>query len=83
MNDTPPSGWLNRTVIGAGLTSFFADVGYELATSLLPSFLLVLNLSKESAGLALGVIEAASDFLSNAAKLVVGWHSDRVGKRKA
>lgn len=82
MNDTPPSGWLNRTVIGAGLTSFFADVGYELATSLLPSFLLVLNLSKESAGLALGVIEAASDFLSNAAKLVVGWYSDRVGKRK-
>ena len=74
--------WFNRTVIGAGLTSFLADVGYELATALLPSFLLVLNLSRESAGLILGLTEATADFLSNAAKLVVGWYSDRIGTRK-
>jgi MFS family permease len=75
--------WLNRTVIGAGLTSFLADVGYELATALLPSFLLLLGLPFGHAAQVMGGIEAAADFLSNAAKLVVGWHSDRVGKRKA
>ena len=30
----PTPSWLNRTVVGAGLTSFLADVGYELATAL-------------------------------------------------
>src|SRR5688572_22523270 len=78
-----PSPWLNRTVVGAGLTSFLADVGYELATALLPSFLLVLGLPAGYAASVLGAIEAAAEFLSNAAKLVVGWWSDRIGKRKA
>lgn len=77
------SPWLNRTVIGAGLTSFLADVGYELATALLPSFLLVLGLPFGVAAQVMGAIEAAAEFLSNAAKLVVGWWSDRVGRRKA
>jgi MFS family permease len=75
--------WFNRTVIGAGLTSFLADVGYELATALLAPFLRVLGLSRGQAGLALGAIEAAAEFISNAAKLLVGWYSDRVGERKA
>lgn len=75
--------WLNRTVVGAGLTSFLADVGYELATALLPSFLLVLGLPAGYAAQVLGAIEAAAEFLSNAAKLLVGWWSDRIGKRKA
>lgn len=83
MNDAPTSSWFNRTVIGAGLTSFLADVGYELATALLPSFLLILGLPVGMAAQVLGAIEAAADFLSNAAKLLVGWWSDRVGKRKA
>lgn len=78
-----PSPWLNRTVLGAGLTSFLADVGYELATALLPSFLLILGLPAGYAASVLGAIEAAAEFLSNAAKLVVGWWSDRIGKRKA
>jgi MFS family permease len=77
------SPWLNRTVVGAGLTSFLADVGYELATALLPSFLLVLGLPAGYAASVLGAIEAAAEFLSNAAKLVVGWWSDRIGRRKA
>jgi MFS family permease len=75
--------WLNRTVLGAGLTSFLADISYELATALLPSFLLVVGLPPGQAAQVLGVIEAAADFLSNAAKIVVGWWSDRIGKRKA
>lgn len=80
---TESSPWLNRTVLGAGLTSFFADVGYELATALLPSFLLVLGLPAGSAAQVLGTIEAVADGLSNAAKLLVGWWSDRIGQRKA
>lgn len=81
MPPAPRPSWFNRTVLGAGLTSFLADVSYELATSLLPAFLIVLNIS--SVGLVLGAIEALAEFVSNAAKLVVGWYSDRVGKRKA
>lgn len=77
------SPWLNRTVVGAGLTSFLADVSYELATALLPSFLLVLGLPIGYAAQVLGAIEAAAEFLSNAAKILVGWWSDRIGKRKA
>ena len=80
--DSQSSGWLNRTVLAAGLTSFLADIAYESATALLPSFLLTLNLTKESAGTALGIIEASAEFLSNASKLIVGWYSDRVGRRK-
>jgi MFS family permease len=77
-----PSGWLNRTVLGAGLTSFLADVSYELAGALMPAFLLALQLPREAAGLAIGAIEATADLVSNAAKLLVGWYSDRIGRRK-
>jgi MFS family permease len=75
--------WLNRTVIGAGLTSFLADVGYELAKALIPGFLLLLGLPYGFAAQVAGWIESTAEFVSNAAKLVVGWWSDKVGKRKA
>ncbi len=79
----PAPSWLNRTVVGAGLTSFLADVGYELATALLPAFLIILGLPVGHAAQVLGAIQAAAEFLSNAAKLLVGWWSDRIGQRKA
>src|SRR6476469_2003290 len=78
-----PSGWLNRTVIGAGVTSFLADVGYEMATAVLPGFLLALGLPPDAAARAVGVIEGVADLLANAVKLAVGWYSDRIGRRKA
>jgi MFS family permease len=81
--DTPSSGWFNRTVIGAGLTSFLADVGYEMATAILPAFLRLLHIPPEAVGVVLGFIEGVADLLSNAVKLAVGWHSDRIGKRKS
>ncbi|MBA4065848.1 MAG: MFS transporter [Isosphaera sp.] len=84
MPDTvEPSGWLNRTVVGAGATSFLADAGYEMATSVLPAFLLVLGLPPDLAARALGAIEGVADLLSSAVKLTVGWYSDRIGRRKA
>jgi MFS family permease len=79
MNDpTPPTGWLNRTVIGAGLTSLLADVSYEMATAVLPGFFQVLAIP----GYFLGLTEGTGDALANFVKLGVGYYSDRIGKRK-
>src|SRR5438093_12921449 len=76
----PPKTWLNRTVIGAGVTSFLADVGYEMAAAALPNFLLVL--APASAPTALGVIEGTADAVANFAKLGTGYVGDRIGRRK-
>lgn len=81
--DPPAAGWFNRTVIGAGLTSFLADVGYEMATAVLPAFLLTLGLPADTAARAVGLIEGVADLLSSAFKLGVGWYSDTIGHRKA
>jgi MFS family permease len=78
-NGTTESGWLNRTVLGAGLTSLLADMAYETATSLLGGFFAILQLPAAL----LGLVEGAGDALANFVKLAVGYHSDRIGKRKA
>ena len=39
-----PQGWLNRTVVGAGVTSALGDFCYETTTVILPGFLAVLGL---------------------------------------
>ena len=75
----PPTSWLNRTVIGAGLTSLLADVAYEMATAVMPGFFAVLSIP----GYFLGLIEGTGDALANFVKLGVGYYSDRIGKRKA
>lgn len=62
----PP--WLNNTVLGAGLASFFGDLGYETVTVLLPSFLIILG----APVYALGVIEGLSDGASSFVKLFSG-----------
>jgi MFS family permease len=77
------SPWLNRTVLGAGLTSFLADVGYEMASAILPAFLLMLGLPQDLVARVIGYIEGTADLLSNAVKIAVGWYSDRIGHRKA
>ncbi|MBX9581842.1 MAG: MFS transporter [Gemmataceae bacterium] len=82
--DSPPAaGWLNRTVVGAGLTSFLADVGYEMATAVLPAFVRLLGLPPELVGLVVGAIDGLADLLASAFKLGVGWYSDTIGRRKA
>lgn len=72
----PP--WLNRTVFGAGLASFFGDLGYEAVTVLLPSFLIVLG----APVYALGIIEGLSDGASSFVKLFSGYFADKLGKRR-
>lgn len=73
-----PHPWLNRNVIGMGVTSLLADAGYEMANAVLPSFLAIIGVSAA----ALGAIEGIADALSSFAKLGVGWFSDRIGHRK-
>jgi len=72
------SGWLNRTVLGVGVTSLFSDWSHEIATSILPAFLASIG-----AGPAwLGAIEGIADGLSSFAKLSSGHYTDRLKKRK-
>lgn len=70
--------WLNRNVVGMGLTSLLADAGYEMANAVLPSFLQAIGVSAA----ALGAIEGIADATSSFVKLGVGWASDRLGHRK-
>jgi MFS family permease len=70
--------WLNRTVLGVGLTSLFSDWSHEIATAVLPAFLAAIG-----AGPAwLGAIEGVSDGLSSFAKLGAGHYTDRLKRRK-
>ena len=70
--------WLNRTVLGIGLASFFADVGHEMATAAMPALLA----SVGGSSAVLGLIEGLSDGCSSFAKLLSGVYSDRLRKRK-
>jgi MFS family permease len=70
--------WLNRTVLGVGLTSLFSDWSHEIATAILPAFLATIG-----AGPAwLGAIEGIADGLSSLTKLTAGHYTDRWKKRK-
>jgi MFS family permease len=70
--------WLNRNVMGMGVTSLLSDAGHEMATTVLPGFLAVLGVSAAALGLIEGVADATSSFV----KLGSGWISDRLGHRK-
>lgn len=70
--------WLNRNIVGMGLTSFLSDAGHEMATAVLPSFLATIGVSAA----ALGAIEGVADAVASFAKLGSGWWSDRLGHRK-
>jgi MFS family permease len=82
---TPPAGaitsrgaWLNRTTLGISLASLLSDISHELATAVLPAFLVALG-----AGPAfLGWIEGSADGLSALAKLWGGVAADRARRRK-
>src|SRR5712692_4865226 len=73
-----PKHWLNRTVLGVGLTSLFSDWSHETATAILPAFLAAIG-----AGPAwLGIIEGTADGLSSFAKLAAGYFTYRLRHRK-
>jgi MFS family permease len=75
---TEKQSWLNRTVLGVGLTSLFSDWSHETATAVLPAFLAAIG-----AGPAwLGLIEGVADGLSSFTKLAAGHLTDRLKHRK-
>jgi MFS family permease len=72
------TAWLTRDVLGMSLTSFFSDLGHEMATAILPLFIISIGAPPA----ALGAIEGVADALSSFIKLGAGWASDKVGRRK-
>lgn len=70
--------WLNRNILGFGLTSFLSDFCHEMATAVLPQFIQAIGVSAA----ALGFIEGVADALSSFAKLGSGYWGDKTGKRK-
>jgi len=67
-SDVPPPSsrnWINRSVVGIILATFFSDVSHETATAVLPLFLATVGLGPA----ALGMIEGASDLLFSLSKL--------------
>jgi len=74
------AGWLNRTVLATGLASLFSDTSHEMATAVLPLFLV--TLAGASGPAVLGIIEGCSDLLSSAAKLWAGSIGDHLRQRR-
>ncbi len=72
--------WLNRGVVGIGGASLRGDLGYEIPTALLPSFL---TSTLGAPAVALGLIEGIADGLGGAARLAGGALADDPGSRRA
>jgi MFS family permease len=75
---TRSKGWLNRTVVGAGITSALGDFCYETTTVILPGFLAVLGLPAS----VLGTIEGIADAVASFTKMASGYVADKLGHRK-
>jgi len=73
-----PTRWLNRTVVGAGITSALGDFCYETTTVILPGFLAVLGIPAA----ALGFIEGTADAVASLTKMIAGFIADKLGHRK-
>ncbi|MBI1956523.1 MAG: MFS transporter, partial [Acidobacteria bacterium] len=69
---------MNKTTLGIGLTSLFSDWSHEIATAVLPAFLISLG----AGAVWLGLIEGLADGLSSITKLIAGHYTDRLHKRK-
>ena len=72
------STWFNPGVRSIGLASFLSDVGHEIPTSLLPSFLTVTLGAPASA---LGLVEGIADGAAGVAKLAGGALADDPARR--
>ena len=70
--------WLSRTIVALGLVSFFSDFGSEMATSVLPAFMVSLGYSAAFLGVIEGFANASNSFTS----IFAGWASDYTTRRK-
>ena len=70
---------LPRNVVLLGIVSLFADISSEMVNPIIPVFLAsVLTASPEIIGLIMG----GADSLANLLKVMTGWYSDSVRRRK-
>ncbi len=60
--------WVNSSVVGIVLATFFSDCGHELSTAVLPLYLAAIGHGPE----ALALIEGVADFLVSLSKLAGG-----------
>jgi MFS family permease len=73
------SRWFSRGVGGIGLASFLSDVGHEVPTALLPSFL---TSTLKAPASALGLIEGVSDAAAGLARFGGGALADDPARRR-
>ncbi|MGH2447209.1 MAG: MFS transporter [Chloroflexota bacterium] len=73
----PSARWLTRNVSAFGWSSFFSDLGHELVTALIPSFLVSLG----APPIGLGLIEGVSNFGLSAAEIWGGRQADKIRNR--
>jgi MFS family permease len=66
-------------VIALGAVSFLTDLSSEMIYPLLPVFL---SATLGASAVALGVVEGAAESVASLLKLVSGWWSDRLARRK-
>ena len=71
--------FLPPTVIALGVVSFLTDFASEMIYPLLPIFLAG---TLGAGAVALGIVEGAAESTAALLKLVSGWLSDRVRRRK-
>ena len=76
----PDQEWLSPGVRGIGLASLLADLGHEVPTALLPSFL---TSTLGSSAAALGLIEGVSDGLAGASRFAGGPIADDPHRRRS
>lgn len=76
----PSARWLTRGVAGIGVASLLSDLGHEVPTSLLPSFL---TTTIGAPAAALGLIEGVADGVAGVAKLAGGALADDPQRRRA
>lgn len=70
---------VRKNVFFLGLVSFFNDFSSEMVQSVMPVFLTTVL---GAPAFFVGLIEGVADALSSIFKLVSGWVSDKIGKRK-
>ncbi len=74
----------DRNVILTGFTSFFTDVSSEMIYPLIQAFVaMIMSAQKALLGPVLGIIEGIAESTASLLKVMAGYYSDRVEKRKA
>ncbi|MBI2775261.1 MFS transporter [Candidatus Dependentiae bacterium] len=68
--------WLNRNIVGFGLTSFFSDFCFEMTTPILPFFIEQL-VGPSYGAFALGLIEGVANGLAACTRIIAGRIADK------